>query len=310
MSELNQLSNSKYAYLSRFTVEELLDLLSVAPIPAASPEQEAYVDALKEAIIEKENENPTGFFPDPDQQWKQFVTDYLPFAEEADLEPGCAEDAAPECPDRSSIEVPLKRTRRFSQLWRTLLIAAAAVGCMLAAMVTVQAAGLDVFGAMAQWTQDMFSFRRVPNDNEARDSPNEGDHAGRETQSFASLQEALDSYGIAQVHEPTQLPDGFAINKCGVEYLDAPYSIILYADYVNNRDPIAINIMSYEGKPAILTQKTDEPPELNEWNGITFYFVENAYSSIVAWYDDAYEYYVSGKLDREILWKTAVSMIE
>ena len=43
-----------------------------------SPEDEAYVDALEEAIIEKENENPTGFFPDVDQQWEQFVTHYLP----------------------------------------------------------------------------------------------------------------------------------------------------------------------------------------------------------------------------------------
>lgn len=310
MSELNQLSNSKYAYLSRFTVEELLDLLSVAPIPAATPEQEAYVDALKEAIIEKENENPTGFFPDPDQQWKQFVTDYLPFAEEAALEPDCAEDAAPECPDRSSPEVPPKRTRRFSQLWRTLLIAAAAVGCMLAAMVTVQAAGLDVFGAMAQWTQDMFSFRRVPSDNEVRDSANGGSHVGREAQSFASLQEALDAYGITQVHEPTQLPDGFAINKCGVEYLDASYSIILYADYVNNRDRVAIDIASYESKPAALTQKTDESPELKEWNGTTFYVIENSTNAMVAWHDDTYEYYVSGKLDREILWGIAISMYE
>lgn len=310
MSELNQLSNSKYAYLSRFTVEELLDLLSVAPIPAASPEQEAYVDALKEAIIEKENENPTGFFPDPDQQWKQFVTDYLPFAEEADLEPDCAEDTAPERPDRSSPEVPPKRTRRFSQLWRTLLIAAAAVGCMFAAMVTVQAAGFDVFGAMAQWTQDMFSFKQVLPNTGVTDALNEENHAGREAQSFASLQEALDSYGITQVHEPSQMPDGFVMNECGVEHSIALNRTAFYADYVNNRDRIAVNIMSYEGKPILLAQKTDERPELKEWNGTIFYVIENSSNAMVAWYDDAYEYYVSGKLDREILWGIAVSMYE
>lgn len=310
MSELNQLSNSKYAYLSRFTVEELLDLLSVAPIPAASPEQEAYVDALKEAIIEKENENPTGFFPDPDQQWKQFVTDYLPFAEEAALEPGCAEDAAPERPDRSSLEVPPKRTRRFSRLWRTLLIAAAAVGCMFAAMVTAQAAGFDVFGAMARWTEETFSFRSVPSNIELTESLDRSGGTDGQKQSFSSLQEALDAYGVTQVHEPTQMPDGFVMNECVVEHSNALYRTTFHVGYVNNRDRIAVNIMSYEGKPAILTQKTDEPPDLKEWNGITFYFVENAYSSIVAWYDDTYEYYVSGKLDREILWKIAVSMIE
>lgn len=310
MSELNQLSNSKYAYLSRFTVEELLDLLSVAPIPAASPEQEAYVDALKEAIIEKENENPTGFFPDPDQQWKQFVTDYLPFAEEAALEPDCAEDAVPERPDRSSLEVPPKRTRRLSRLWRTLLIAAAAVGCMLAAMVTAQAAGFDVFGAMARWTEETFSFRSVPSDIELTENLDRNGGTDGQKRSFYSLQEALDAYGVTQVHEPTQLPDGFVLNECGVEHSIALNRTAFHADYVNNRDCIAVNIMSYEGNPILLGQKTDEPPELEELNGITFYFIENAYSSIVAWYDDAYEYYVSGKLDREILWKISVSMIE
>lgn len=68
--------------------------------------------------------------------------------------------------------------------------------------------------------------------------------------------------------------------------------------------------MSYEGKPILLAQKTDEPPELKEWTGTTFYVIENSFNAMVAWYDDAYEYYVSGKLDREILWEIAVSMYE
>lgn len=313
MSELNQLSNSKYAYLSRLTVEELLDLLSAAPVPAVSPEQEAYVDALKEAIIEKENENPTGFFPDPDQQWKQFVTYYLPYAEEAALEPDCAEDAAPEHPGQTSLEVPPKRARRLSQLWRTLLIAAAAVACMFAIMVTAQASGFDVFGAMAQWTQDVFSFRQVPNDNEAKDNPNgenENNGIAGQKQNFSSLQEALDTYKITTVHEPAQLPDGFVMRECVVECSEGSHHVVFYVDYVNDRDRIAINIASYDGEPAALTQKTGETPKPKEWNGITFYFVENASSSIVVWHDSAYEYYVSGKLDREILWEIAASMYE
>lgn len=310
MSELNQLSNSKYAYLSRLTVEELLDLLSVAPVPAASPEQEAYVDALKEAIIEKENEDPTGFFPDPDQQWKQFVTHYLPYAEETVFDPGCTEDDAPGHPSQTSPEVPPKRARRFSQLWRTFLIAAAAMGCMFAIMVTAQASGVDVFGAMAQWTQDVFSFKQTLPNTGVADIPNEDNAIGSEKQSFASLQEALDAYGMTQVHEPTQLPDGFVMDKCIVERSSALYRTVVHADYMNNRDRIAINIASYKGKPAALTQKTDETPELKEWNGIKFYVIENSSNAMVAWHDDAYEYYVSGKVDREILWKTAVSMYE
>ena len=46
MSELNELNNSKYAYLHSLSLEELLERLTVAPIPAVSPEKQAYVDAL------------------------------------------------------------------------------------------------------------------------------------------------------------------------------------------------------------------------------------------------------------------------
>jgi len=310
MSELNQLSNGKYAYLSRLSVEELLDLLSVAPIPAASPEQEAYVDALKEAIIEKENETPTGFFPDPDQQWKQFVTYYLPYAEEAVFEPDPAESAAPEHSGQPYPEVPPKRACRFSRAWRTLLVAAVAVGCMLAIMVTAQATGFDVFGAMARWTEDVFSFKQASPNTGVTDTPNEENPVAGEKQSFTSLQETLDTYGITQVHEPTWLPDGFAVNDCVTEYVYISSRMLFHADYVNDSNCLAVNIMSYEGEPAVLAQKRYEQPEMIEYNGITFYLLENDSSSIVTWYDDAYEYYVSGKLTRDILWKVAISMIE
>ncbi len=310
MSELNQLSNGKYAYLSRLSVEELLDLLSVAPIPAASPEQEAYVDALKEAIIEKENETPTGFFPDPDQQWQQFITHYLPYAEEAAFEPDPAESAAPEHSSQPSPEVPLKRTRRPGRIWRTLLVAAAAVGCMFAVMLTAQASGVDVFGAMARWTEDVFSFKHTSPNTEVTDTPNEENPVTGEKQSFASLQEALDRYGIIQIHEPTKIPDGFIMGRCVVEYSDVPLSLVFHADYVNERDRLAINIMTYAEEPAILIQKRNERPETIEFDGITFYLLDNNSSSVVAWYDDAYEYYVGGRLSRDILWETAISMIE
>lgn len=309
MSELNQLSNSKYAYLSRLSLEELLDLLYAAPVPASTPEQEAYVDALKEAIIEQETEHPTGFFPDPDQQWKQFVTHYLPCVEEDPFEPVCTGDDGAQCASQPSPGVPPERARRSRRFWRTLLVAAAAVGCMFAAMVVAQASGVDVFGAMARWTEDAFSFNRVPPDSELTENLDQTGGAGQE-RSFASLQEALDAYGVTAVHEPAQLPDGFVMNECVVEYSDVPYSTIFHAAYENSGDFLTFVIMSYESRPTILIQKADTLPEKAEWGGITFYLIENAGTSIVAWYDEEYEYYVRGKLNEDILLETAISMYE
>ncbi len=108
MGELDE-RGGRYAYLSRLSMEELLELLAVAPIPAVSPEKRAYVDALKEAIIEKENEDPTGFFPDVDRQWEQFVACYLPGVDEPALEPGRTEHAVSAQADQQIQVVPPKR---------------------------------------------------------------------------------------------------------------------------------------------------------------------------------------------------------
>lgn len=69
-------SNEKYAYLYKLSHEKLMELLLSAPIPAATPEDETYVDALEEAILAKENETPTSLIPDVDQQWLEFQKYY------------------------------------------------------------------------------------------------------------------------------------------------------------------------------------------------------------------------------------------
>ena len=74
MDEINRHDYKEYAYLRQLPIDKLLELLAVAPALSDRPEDEAYMSALEEAIIEKENESPTGFFPDLDQQWTKFVT--------------------------------------------------------------------------------------------------------------------------------------------------------------------------------------------------------------------------------------------
>lgn len=306
MSELNELSNTKYAYLRSFSLEELLERLAVAPIPAVSPEKQAYVDALKEAIIEKENENPTGFFPDVDQQWEQFVTQYLPEIEETALEPERMEHADLAQTKQQSLEVPPKRAVTFRRVWRTVLVAVAAIVCMFAVMVTAQAAGIDVFGAMARWTEDVFSFGQIPPDSEVSDNLN-GEATGPE---FSSLQAAFDAYGMTEVHEPGWLPEGYVLGELDVTYLDDPFVRIFLATYTDGKGDIGISIMSYEGEPATQVQKTDTQPEVITRYGIDFYLIANTSSHIVAWYDGNYEYYVNGDVGDDVLWEVVISMFE
>lgn len=311
MSELNELNNNKYAYLRNLSMEELLELLAVAPIPAVSPEKHAYVDALKEAIIEKEDEEPTGFFPDVDQQWEQFVNQYLPDAEEAALEPDHIEHA--DLPNRQFPEVPPKRVVRFGRVWRTALIAAAAVACMLAAMVTAQAAGVDVFGAMARWSEDIFSFGQIPPDSEVSDNPAK-ETVGQEIQApgseFTSLQEAFDAYGMTEVHEPSWLPEGYALDSIDVLAMDDPFLRTFSVAYTNGEKRVSIDITSYEGEPTTQVQKLEGPVEPVKKNDVMFYCIGNSVGRTIAWYSDLFEYYLCGDVEEDILWEIADSMFE
>ena len=264
MDEINRHDYKEYAYLRQLPINKLLELLAVAPALSDKPEDEAYMDALEEAIIEKENENPTGFFPDVDQQWEQFVTQYLPEIEETALEPERTEHAVSAQINRQSPTIPPKRVVRFKRVWRTALVAAIAITCMFAIMVTAQAAGVDVFGAMARWTEDVFSFGRIAPDSQVSDDPGqETADQGSESSSaeFTSLQEAFDAYGMTEVHEPTWLPDGYTLDNLNVLAVDDPLLRSFSASYTDGEGRVSVNVISYEGEPATQVQKIGGPVE-------------------------------------------------
>ena len=312
METSNKHGQNEYSYLRRIPIDKLLELLALAPVLSDKPEDEAYVSALEEAIIEKENEDPTGFFPDVDQQWEQFVTQYLPEIEETALAPERMEHTDFSQTNQQSPEVPPKRVVPFRRVWRTALIAAVAVVCMLAAMVTAQAAGMDVFGAMARWTEDVFSFGQIAPDGQVSDDPTQeivGQGAEVSNAEFASLQEAFDAYGMTEVHEPAWLPEGYALDRVDVLAVDDPFLRDFSASYTDGKGRVSIGIMSYEGEPAAQVQKIDGPVKSMEKNGIMFYHIENSVGCTIAWYSDQYEYYIHSDIGDDILWQVVESML-
>ena len=313
MDEINRLDYKEYAYLRQLPIDKLLELLAIAPALSDRPEDEAYMGALEEAIIEKENEKPTGFFPDVDQQWNEFVTYYMPSASETEAEPENLGHAASQQTPQPSTNAPSKRVIRFKQVRRTVLIAAAAIACMLAVMVTAQAAGVDVFGAMARWTKDVFSFGQIAPDSEVSDNPAQETsslemEAPDPNRMFSSLQEAFDAYGMTEVHEPVWLPEGYILDSIDVLAMDDPFLRTFAASYTDGEGYVSIGIMSYEEEPITQVQKTDSPVKVVEKNGITFYLILNTENYTIAWHTDQYEYYLSSKDGEDILWKVAESM--
>lgn len=222
-------------------------------------------------------------------------------------------------PERRTSTQKFLRPRR---LRRTLLVAAALALFILGSMIAGQAAGKDVFGPMARWTEEEFSFGTfwslAPQDpNLTRREPkqplNEKPHAAEGEQSYSSLQEVLDAYHITEVAAPAWIPEGYALEQISVTDVDDPEILAIFADYrsPDQSSSIGIQIMWYEEEPLTSVEKVNKPPELFEVNGQTFYLIENEASYTAAWVTERFECYLSGTLEqKDVLRKMVESMFE
>lgn len=96
------------------------------------------------------------------------------------------------------------RKRSHFRFTRRILHSVALIAVIFACLVTAQAFGIDVFGAFARWTGQIFSFTSQAPTNHAviQNYPLEN---GEET-TFASLQDAVDAFGIVESVVPQSVP--------------------------------------------------------------------------------------------------------
>lgn len=209
--------------------------------------------------------------------------------------------------------VPTKRPRRFRTVLRTALAAALVVACIFGGMLTAQAAGIDVFGAIARWTEDLFSFGNIPSHGaEDTEKPKLGYAGMPESGQFDSLQDALDYYGITEVKAPTWLPDSYELTKISVTDIPGSDYFFLDATYENDDTTICFNIRRYADIPEQQVEKEGTVVGTFEFHGITFSMIENSHNRIIAWTTEQYECYISGAydLDQNVLQEIACSMFE
>ena len=95
-----------------------------------------------------------------------------------------------------------KQPRYRRPLARIAIIAAV----LCAFMFTVQASGLDIFGAIARWTSEQFSFVKAGEEKPPH-----------ENLAYASLQEALDDCGVTEKLSPTHFPEGAVFSDIRIQ---------------------------------------------------------------------------------------------
>lgn len=201
--------------------------------------------------------------------------------------------------------------QKAQSVWRIGLIAALTVICLMGGMVVAQAAGVDVFGAMARWTDDIFSLgsiRSEGSDNSGGDSIlGNRTNAVNDANRYETLQEALDAFGITEVCEPTRIPEEYSLNS--VDALCLPDGTLwhLSAAYTNGTKFLHLDIESYQGEPKSQIEKTDTPVEVFSVEDITVYLFQNSINNVAAWATEHYEYTVSGPVEKSELKQIVLS---
>lgn len=193
-----------------------------------------------------------------------------------------------------------KMPLRLRKVFRVGLAAAIVVVCLFGSMVVAQAAGLDVFGAIARWTDSVFSFGIIPDEGDASNSAYDLD-AGTQTgvqggtlvvpAEYEELQEALEERNLP-LYVP-KIPDGFEVADSALYVDPSTQNIDFSICYIQDSDYIGFTLIQNDGISHRLYEKDDGDAELFERNGVFYYIFSNEGPLSVVWSSGVLEYCIS-----------------
>ena len=283
MSALEKNKKRDYSRYDQMSTAELEQLLRLDF--QASEEEDSDLDAILyiSDLLEKRH-GPS----DPDAAWAQFQTQYRPYADGRSLYDW--EDGEPPSPSEPEQPPPAVRPRRLRHLRRLTVLAAVLAACLLAGMVAAQAAGLDVFGALARWTDETFFFVS-PESSNLSGSLLEGEELDHLQSSHQPL-EKTDRF-------PVWYPDRFVPGELEITEMHSSVSahMIFYEE-----DSIYTVVIQHYTIPTDNTgtfEKDATPVEEYLHDGQTFYILSNIDTLTAAAYDGEFMTMIFGALTRE-----------
>ena len=236
----------------------------------------------------------------PEDAWAEFESDY------SGRESAYSDFAAASVPPEKALHADKQRRKRCSK--RKAILLAAVICVLLTSLMTVQAAGIDVFGAIARWTTELFSFGKTEERSGLVVDGKWPEIDEKQNLQFTSLQDALDFYGVTEVIAPRWIPPGFIQEKVTVE----PNGewLAFSAEYTSNNsgDLLVVDYNSYNSMPPNYYEKLGEPPESFVINKTTYDIVSNSGNSTAAWTTPHFECFVSVSTDIEVLRRIISSM--
>ena len=284
MSKNNQYESD--AYLDQLSMEQLEDLLR-ADLNSPDEENDEAVFHILEVMKKREKENPTGRLPDKNKAWKEFQEYYnIPEGEGESLYPTYSE---PENDDKNiqTLKTNEPRTRPRFRMRRGLVVAAILI-VMFGSMLTAQAAGLDVFGAIGRWTEENFQF--------VLPTTNQSDTVGIND----DFQKASEKFGLPSSFVPTWCPEGFTSAEPLEEHIKN-HSDSISCQYTNTTENkfYLVTISQYYSADvlnATVFEKDDSSVITYQSNGKNFYIFSTLENLTATWADENYCITITGEI--------------
>lgn len=158
---------------------------------------------------------------------------------------------------------------RFKGVAQKIATVAASIAIFFALMVTVQATGIDVFGAVGRWTDSLFYFE---SGYDSVEKPKEKQFLPAEI-----IKDSLLSYRLPSELVPSWFPDGFDISEINFSATEDTQIVDVLLKSKSG-DWIILRIDYFlhdQGSNNLWHQKDSGEAEIVEVNQFTFYLAQN-----------------------------------
>ena len=223
----------------------------------------------------------------PEDAWAEFESDY------SGRESAYSDFAAASVPPEKVLHADKQRRKRCSK--RKAILLAAVICVLLTSLLTVQAAGIDVLGAIARWTTELFSFGKTEERSGLVVDGKWPEIDEKQNLQFTSLQDALDFYGVTEIEVPQWIPPEFTQEAIAVEQNGV--WLTFFAEYTNNDEIFIIRYNSYISEPPTYYEKSGNLLETVEAGGNTYRILQNVDNYVVVWLTPHFECCISISAD-------------
>lgn len=162
-------------------------------------------------------------------------------------------------------------------VFRYLLVAVGTVIALLGTLMVVQAAGIDVFGRLASWTDSVFHYSSEKKPAQTEEEP------------LTEIKTALTDLGLPTDLAPSRLPEDFSIISIKQTETDEMKYLAISVEKDDHKGQIIIEEYKYAGLiENALWEKNSQSARLFSSNNRDFYLVENEQGWSGTWSDGKY----------------------